>query len=201
MIKDFNYFIDAPVRIDLETRKNRYSFLCVCSLIPLKNVALLIRSFSLLPKADLILHIVGEGPRYRQLKHLAALLNISHKVIWHGASNNLATRHLMSNTNCLVLPSMYDGWGVVVTEALMHGNFILCSDKCGAADAVIASGYGKVFASNSPRELAFSMWAHYISWSRGCSPHPLSIAVWATDQYSVRAGAALLDSYCQDISY
>jgi glycosyltransferase involved in cell wall biosynthesis len=41
---------------------------------------------------------------------------------------------------------VHDGWGAVVSEALMAGTPAVCSDACGAAEVVHASGVGGVFA-------------------------------------------------------
>jgi glycosyltransferase involved in cell wall biosynthesis len=61
---------------------------------------------------------------------------------------------LMGDADCLVLPSRYDGWGAVVSEALMAGTPAICSDRCGAAGAVRASGWGGVFPSGNVEALA-----------------------------------------------
>ena len=55
--------------------------------------------------------------------------------------------HLMSSADCLILPSRHDGWGAVVSEALMVGTPVICSDACGSAGVVHASGVGGVFRS------------------------------------------------------
>ena len=55
--------------------------------------------------------------------------------------------------DCLVLPSRHDGWGAVVSESLMAGTPVICSDHCGAAGVVQASGVGGVFRSGSKNGL------------------------------------------------
>ncbi|KJV43323.1 hypothetical protein VH88_01095 [Brevundimonas sp. KM4] len=47
-----------------------------------------------------------------------------------------------------MLPSRYDGWGAVISEAIMVGTPAVCSDRCGSAGVVRASGRGGVFAAN-----------------------------------------------------
>jgi len=53
-----------------------------------------------------------------------------------------------------VLPSRYDGWGAVVSEALMAGTPVICSDACGTAGVVRASKVGGVFANGDRDTLA-----------------------------------------------
>ncbi|NBF09260.1 glycosyltransferase family 4 protein [Pseudomonas sp. Fl4BN1] len=53
----------------------------------------------------------------------------------------------------LVLPSRYDGWGVVVNEALCAGVPVVCSDQVGAGVLVERFGAGVVFSSTVPQAL------------------------------------------------
>lgn len=54
----------------------------------------------------------------------------------------------------LVLPSHYDGWGVVVNEALCAGVPVLCSDAVGARVLVDTFGAGRVFPRGDEAVLA-----------------------------------------------
>jgi glycosyltransferase involved in cell wall biosynthesis len=53
----------------------------------------------------------------------------------------------------LVLPSLEDGWGVVVNEALMQGVPALVSDACGAKTLIEVSGAGSIFEAGSADDL------------------------------------------------
>ena len=55
--------------------------------------------------------------------------------------------------DCLVLPSKHDGWGAVVSEALISGVPAICSDTCGVAEVVKLSNYGGVFKSGNIEDL------------------------------------------------
>ncbi len=59
----------------------------------------------------------------------------------------------MAKADCLVLPSLYDGWGAVETEALMCGTPAICSDKSGSVGVVKKSGVGGVFDSKNLDDL------------------------------------------------
>ncbi|WP_273824776.1 glycosyltransferase family 4 protein [Pseudomonas asplenii] len=63
------------------------------------------------------------------------------------------TQSVVSAYDLLVLPSRYDGWGVVVNEALCAGVPVLCSDQVGARAPVEKFGAGAVFDSSDPRAL------------------------------------------------
>ena len=61
---------------------------------------------------------------------------------------------IMNNADVLILPSLYDGWGAVVNEALQVGCFVICSDACGASNLLLANNnLGLVFKHNSEKDL------------------------------------------------
>lgn len=60
----------------------------------------------------------------------------------------------LPNYDILVLPSYYDGWGVVVNEALCAGIPVLCSDQVGAGVLVDTFGAGQIFPSGNSQSLA-----------------------------------------------
>jgi glycosyltransferase involved in cell wall biosynthesis len=63
-------------------------------------------------------------------------------------------QNYLGGYDLLVLPSHYDGWGVVVNEALCSGVPVLCSDQVGARVLVETFGAGQVFASGDEQALA-----------------------------------------------
>ncbi len=54
----------------------------------------------------------------------------------------------------LVLPSRYDGWGVVVNEALCAGVPVVCSDATGAGAVAVAFGAGLNFSAGDVTSLS-----------------------------------------------
>ena len=54
----------------------------------------------------------------------------------------------------LVLPSRFDGWGVVVNEALCAGVPVVCSDTAGAGAVAVALGAGLTFTSGDSTSLS-----------------------------------------------
>jgi glycosyltransferase involved in cell wall biosynthesis len=59
----------------------------------------------------------------------------------------------IADYDILVLPSRYDGWGVVVNEAILAGVPVVCSDQVGAGAVVTAWGCGLTFASEDVDDL------------------------------------------------
>lgn len=53
-----------------------------------------------------------------------------------------------------VLPSIHDGWGAVLNEALQAGLYTICSDRCGGKEMLSESWRGKVFKMGNYKQLA-----------------------------------------------
>lgn len=92
--------------------------------------------------------MVGQGELESKLKEKADAL-LSGKVKWLGVLPMNSIPMEISKADCLVLPSRHDGWGVVVSEAIMVGTQVICSDACGAAGVVNASRCGGVFMNGN----------------------------------------------------
>ena len=61
---------------------------------------------------------------------------------------------IISTYDLLVLPSRYDGWGVVVNEALCAGVPVVCSDMTGAGAVAVEFGAGLSFFSEDISSLS-----------------------------------------------
>ena len=143
----FAYFLRPPPAAIADKRGcGPYRILFVGRLIRLKRVDLLIEALRRLPQRDVELAVVGAGPLEEGLRRQARAA-LGGRVIWLGTISMGLVQREMAQADCLVLPSSYDGWGVVVSEALMVGTPVICSDRCGAAEVVRCSGQGGVFKS------------------------------------------------------
>ncbi len=88
------------------------------------------------------LYIVGDGPLKDSV--LSIIKEIPH-AIYLANKDNQETRKLMSECDLLVLPSLFDGWGAVVNEALQEGCVVLCSSACGSASLLDGEKRGGIF--------------------------------------------------------
>lgn len=62
-------------------------------------------------------------------------------------------QQVVASYDLLVVPSRYDGWGVVVNEALCAGVPVVCSDTTGAGAVAVAFGAGLTFATGNVASL------------------------------------------------
>lgn len=94
--------------------------------------------------------IVGGGPLEPELKNAIAS---NRKIHYLGRLRNQAVGELIASCDLLVLPSLFDGWGAVVNEALLQGTRVLCSDNCGASALLDGETRGGVFQLSKPESL------------------------------------------------
>lgn len=150
----FAYFLREPDMQEIQSiwevlpGKRPYRFIFVGNLIELKRVDCLIRAIAALNNLHVDLWVVGNGPEENALQEQATEL-LPGRVHWMGRLAMSEIPALMAQVDCLVLPSRHDGWGAVVSEALMVGTPAICSDACGASAVVRASGKGGVFPVGS----------------------------------------------------
>jgi glycosyltransferase involved in cell wall biosynthesis len=93
----------------------------VSRLSPEKDLATLIKAFHILIKKlpNLELHIVGEGELKDSLKYLCDKLKLNRSVKFFGKRPDIA--YFMSTLSVFVLPSKYEGFGMVLLEAISFG--------------------------------------------------------------------------------
>jgi glycosyltransferase involved in cell wall biosynthesis len=125
----------------------------VGSLIPRKGGDLLLRALAALPDRNWRLIIIGDGESRYDWERLAARGRIADRVTFTGVLPNAEAKAILGRLDLFVLPSRFDGWGVVVNEALMQGVPVLCSDRCGARDLLSESWRGEVFKADSVETL------------------------------------------------
>ena len=151
----FAYFFPDALAQVTRSRANVsvFRFLFVGQLIKRKRVDHLLQALAVLNAHDFELVIIGDGPMRLDWEAQANRL-LPNRVHWLGSLPMAKIPQKMANADCLVLPSRHDGWGAVVSEALMVGTPVICSDACGSAGAVHASGFGGVFPRDDVKALS-----------------------------------------------
>lgn len=91
-------------------------------LVPHKRVEIAMRAVAALQDElpDIELRIVGSGYWLGQLRSLAAELGIEQRVVFTGHVSEWEKQRLLSESWVLALPSLKEGWGLVVVEAAIH---------------------------------------------------------------------------------
>ena len=140
----FAYFLPEISCVRPTTGNSRFRFVFVGGLLPGKRLDLLLQALSGLAKHYFEVEVVGDGPMRSQLESMAQRV-LPGRVMFHGVLPISDIPAHMAGADCLVLPSSHDGWGAVVSEALMVGTPVICSAACGSHAVVQASRVGGVF--------------------------------------------------------
>lgn len=123
--------------------------LCVATLTPRKGHALLLQALSRLGTLNWELHSVGSltrdagtAARVLALSRSPELADaLAGRVFWHGEIDGTSLQAHYAAADALVLPSLHEGYGMVVAEALAHGLPVLAS-RAGALAHTLPQGAG-----------------------------------------------------------
>lgn len=91
---------------------------------------------------DINLVLLGDGPRLSKLKAQAAGLGLSDRVLFAGHQTNPYPAILRSDA--MLLPSLHEGQGLVLFEAMLLGLPIVASDITGPATVLAGGRHGKL---------------------------------------------------------
>jgi glycosyltransferase involved in cell wall biosynthesis len=130
----------AAVRVSWGAQPEDAVILFCAKLQPWKQPADLLRAFAKIQPAHGLLVYAGEGPLRASLEAEAAALGVAGRVRFLGFANQTQLPAIYTSADLMVLPSMYDAFGVVVNEAMLCGCPVAASDHVGAARDLIAHG-------------------------------------------------------------
>jgi glycosyltransferase involved in cell wall biosynthesis len=121
--------------------------LCVGSLVPRKGHAVLIDALARLRELDWTLLCVGSLDRspdtVATLRRQIAESDVASRVALAGEGDEAALRRAYADADCFVLPTLYEGYGMVVGEALAAGLPVIAS-RTGAIDELVDESCGVV---------------------------------------------------------
>jgi glycosyltransferase involved in cell wall biosynthesis len=112
-----------------------------------------LRAFALikneLPNAKM--WVIGDGDMREELK----MMNIK-DVVFYGHIKNELKYELLRKAHLLFVPSVREGWGLVVTEANAMGTPAIAYDVPGLRDSIVDGKTGVLVKNKSPQNLASS---------------------------------------------
>lgn len=127
----------------LETSNVPLRLLFVGNCTRLKGLEYLIHALALLRDLPLELDVVGGvnfEPRYSEkVRRLARRLNVHERVTFHGAVSHESLGHFYSKADIFTFPSLYEGFGIVLAEA-MHAGLPIVATKVGPIDEIVREG-------------------------------------------------------------
>lgn len=107
---------------------NAPAMLGVGSLTPRKAWSVLITALGLCRDADWTLNIVGAGPERATLSHKIETAGLQTRIHLLGEVDETALAEHYNRADLFVMPSLYEGFGMALTEALARGLPSIASD-------------------------------------------------------------------------
>ena len=123
--------VDAP-EIGKLQQPEKY-FLYVSEIERAKNLATLVKAYAGLPetiKKEYMLYIVGKkGNDYENVMDLINRSKINDRVRFFGFVSDEELSDLYARAFCFIFPSVFEGFGLPVLEAMAKGTPVLCSNS------------------------------------------------------------------------
>lgn len=154
----YSDIIQLPLGVDVDKYENcgdeKY-ILYVGRLHKSKGIEGLISAFVQLPKNfdDYKLILIGAGPDEKNLKQFAEKMPKSRNVKFLGHLPNEEVRNYFSKCTVFVLPSYFEGFGIVILEAMASGKPVIATNIMGPKDIITHGKDGFLFEKGNVDEL------------------------------------------------
>ena len=140
----------------LDTPRKPYSLLYVGRIDKRKGIEFLIRSMPLvreqIPEVQLL--IGGRGNYLQKMKTLVDRLHLERNVTFLGFVPDDQLNELYNGAQCVVVPSIFEGFGITVIEALAAGTRVVGTDVDGIREILQSGEYGRLVPYGNHRALA-----------------------------------------------
>jgi len=140
----------------LELPKKPHSLLYVGRIDKRKGIEFLIRSLPLVREKIPDVHlVVGGTGRYREkMKALVSRLDLERNVTFLGFVADDQLNTLYNQAQCVVVPSIFEGFGITVIEALAAGTRVVGTDVDGIREILKSGEYGRLVPYGNHHALA-----------------------------------------------
>jgi len=167
--------LETEIRIKFEL-PDKY-FLYVGSVIGRKNLKCVINAMSLIERSKLIpLVIVGSGKKYMdEVKELISKNGLDNYVVFLKYISNEDLPIIYRLSSFFVFPSIYEGFGLPVLEAIQSGRSVIVSDKTSLVE--VTGNCGAVLPQNNvdswAKEILNKLESSFSSYDfvEGCKNH------------------------------
>lgn len=132
---------------------NKY-LMCLCTLEPRKNIELLIKSYvELRNEQKLNFKLVLVGRKGWKVEKLLSEINskYSNDIIITGFVDDIDLPIIYKESSCFIFPSLYEGFGIPVIEAMYMNVPVICSNTSSLPEIVKECGI--LFENNNKEDL------------------------------------------------
>jgi len=136
--------------------ENDFIFGTIGRIVPQKDYPTLLKAFSInyKGKREYKLLIIGDGYLKQEMQDLASKLKISSNVVWLGRTDRI--NEILKLMNCFILASSYEGFGLVLLEA-MSAEVPIVATKNSAIPEVLGANYPFLSETGDALDLARNM--------------------------------------------
>lgn len=156
ILTNFQNLSKEETRDNLQIKNGERIVLFVGRLHPVKGVKYLIQAMDVIRRrnAGARLMLVGDGEEGESLEGLVKELNLEKQITFVGKVPNESIPQYMAASDVLVLPSLSEGFSIVLLEAMASGLSIVAT-KVGGVPEVIKDGEnGFLVESESSKKIA-----------------------------------------------
>ncbi|OCH29653.1 hypothetical protein A6E13_05615 [Aliivibrio fischeri] len=179
---DNDFFLNIKASLsDKDKDKDKYRLVYTGQLIERKNILSIIDAIKDISNIELVLIGDGNNQYINEIKELAKKNNAT--VFFLGNLSPYEIYKEYNNSDCFILPSFDEPWGLVVNEALLFGLPVIVSDHVGCHFDLVNSLNGVVTRGNSLdiREAIIKVMEHHYDSDRISS----SLQLVSSPNYSV----------------
>ena len=133
----------------------RFTFVSACNLIPVKNMAGLLRAFAALDGEPKLV-IFGDGTESGALRTLCAGLGMEERVAFRGHCPREELAEAYAAADCFVLASRSETFGVAYIEAMASGLPVIAT-RCGGPEDFVTEKNGIMVPVDDERALTAAM--------------------------------------------
>ena len=126
---------------EINPSNQRNHFLYVGSIIPRKGLDKIIKAYALIPdnhKRKFVVVGKGSGKYYDECLRLIEYYHLQKYFVFKGSLANYELTKLYDAAIALVFPSIYEGFGIPVIEAISRGCRVITSDRSSLPEAAVA---------------------------------------------------------------
>jgi glycosyltransferase involved in cell wall biosynthesis len=137
----------------MTSKSSEFKIGTIGRLVPQKDYPTLLSAFSNVLKSapNTELYVVGEGYLQKELIELSQLLGVKSKVHWLGKTEYIKV--FLSKIDLFILPSKYEGFGLVLLEAMVAKKPIIAANNS-AIPEVLGTAYEGLFSTGDVKALA-----------------------------------------------
>lgn len=155
-LKDYTFNSKIDIHNDLNIPLDEKIIVFVGRLHPIKGLNYLIKALHLIKSKNykLALLIIGRGSEQSKLKNLVNEYNLNTDVYFIGEVKNKEIPNYLSSCDIFVLPSLSEGFPIVILEAMASGLPIVATNVGGLPDIIEENLNGFLIEPRNPDEIA-----------------------------------------------